>query len=81
MVRLGVMLVLMKKVNDQCFNSSMVRLGARNIALKGTKLYRFNSSMVRLGEKTLNSVAVIQSLFQFQYGAIRRTDRKARKSN
>ncbi len=54
------------------FNSSMVRLEEHRPLLQFPPCKGFNSSMVRLEVRMDLTKAVATSLFQFQYGSIRR---------
>jgi len=63
-----------RNASESYFNSSMVRLKETSSIALSILDSDFNSSMVRLKVVKPSSICSMVSIFQFQYGAIKRTN-------
>ena len=62
------------RVYHSCFNSKLVRLKVKNIFATGDECIRFNSKLVRLKVYLDLALHCNTSKFQFQTGAIKRSN-------
>ena len=65
-----------RKSRFRCFNSNLVRLKVFSVVWKWSRLPSFNSNLVRLKDEIQKLLEKFQGRFQFQSGAIKRSDKE-----